>query len=391
FKFCVLLMGGTQVKTSVADFVFFARELEDLEDRDRQIELSEKDLKMLNPNTRTCPIFRTKRDAELTKRIYRRVPILVDENRREGGNPWGVKFATMFHQTNDAELFRSGKELADEGFRLEANRWIKRKEVYLPLYEAKMIQAYDHRAASVIVEAGNWMRQGQPEDTSLVEHQNAEFVVLPRFWMSQEKVDELCDGPGWMLAYKDVTSPTNQRTMIAAIVPKVGLMNSAPFMKIESKLRAPIQCCLLANLNSIAYDFVARQKVGGLHLNFFIVEQLPTFPPDRYADKCPWDKKTTLEDWISQRVLKLTCTANDMVPLAEAAKFSPKVHRWNEDERAKLRAELDAAYFILYEIKRDDVEYILSQFQGIVNEDVAHGGVGQTRRLIRQALDGLGA
>ena len=122
--------------------------------------------------------------------------------------------------------------------------------------------------------------------------------------------------------------------------------------------------CLLANLNSFAYDFVARQKVGGLHLNFFIVEQLPTLPPDAYAARCPWDKRQTLEKWISDRVLKLTCTANDMMPLAEAAGFDEKVHKWKEEERAELMAELDAAYFLLYGIKRGDVEYILSTFAG---------------------------
>ena len=75
------------------------------------ITLSPKDLKLLNPNSRTCPIFRTRRDAELTKRVYRHIPILVDQSRESGGNPWGVKFCTMFHQTNDAEHFSDGEKL----------------------------------------------------------------------------------------------------------------------------------------------------------------------------------------------------------------------------------------------------------------------------------------
>jgi hypothetical protein len=174
--------------------------------------------------------------------------------------------------------------------------------------------------------------------------------------------------------------------MIAALMPRAAVMNSAPLLRFDE--REPLrQCCFLANLNCLAYDFVARQKVGGLHLNFFIVEQLPALPPDRYAEKCPWAKRTSLEDWISERVLKLTCTANDMIPLAEAAKFTPRVYRWNEAERATLRAELDAAYFILYGIERDDVEYILSTFQGVVKEDEAHDGIGQTRKLVMDAFD----
>ncbi len=115
-------------------------------------------------------------------------------------------------------------------------------------------------------------------------------------------------------------------------------------------------------------DFVARQKVGGVHLNYFIVEQLPMFPPDFYKQKCPWNKKQTLEKWISDRVLKLTCTSNDMIPLAEAAGFKPTVHKWDNAERLDLMAELDAAYFLLYGIERNDVEYILTTFAGLRDE-----------------------
>jgi hypothetical protein len=150
--------------------------------------------------------------------------------------------------------------------------------------------------------------------------------------------------------------------MIAAFLPKVGAMNSAPLVLTGEKIGLRQACCLLANINSLAYDFVARQKVGGVHLNFFIVEQLPTLPPDAYAERCPWQKGVKLEKWISERVLKLTCTANDMRPLAEAAGFDPPVHKWKEDERALITAELDAAYFHLYGISRQDAEYILSTF-----------------------------
>jgi hypothetical protein len=289
FKFSVLLMNGRDAPHESAHFVFFAHTIEDLSDRQRQITLSPKDLKLLNPNTRTCPIFRSKRDAELTKQVYRRVPILIDRSRKDGGNPWGVRFMTMFHQTNDAEHFITGETLASTGYKLVGNRWTKASATYLPLYEAKMIQGYDHRAAGVRIEVGNWMRQGQTEDTSLVEHQNPEFVVQPRYWVDNDAVAPAAGSREWLLAYKDVTSATNQRTMIAAFVPRVAVVNSAPLILTDKPIRR--EACLLANLNSIAYDFIARQKVGGLHLNFFIVEQIPTLPPDAYDEKCPWEKK----------------------------------------------------------------------------------------------------
>jgi hypothetical protein len=380
FKFCILNFGGAFYPPSPsgrgaggegADFAFFLHSVDELEDRDRHIELSGDDIKLLNPNTRTCPIFRTKRDAEITKAIYRRVPILIDHNRSgPTGNPWGIKFSTMFHQTNDAELFREPDALKKDGFKLKGNRWVKGKQTCLPVYEAKMIQAFDHRAANVLTEKANWMRQGQTEKPSIVEYQNPEYLSLPRYWINSENVEL----PVWgSLGFKDITSPTNQRTMIAAAGPMAGYTNH--FVLIRSEMSELRQWCLLANLNSFAYDFCSRQKIGGVTLNFFIVEQLPTLPPDTYAKPCPWSrKKTTLETWISERVLQLTCTAEDMLPLAEACDFTGgsfkkeyggRLNKWDEAERAQLMAELDAAYFHLYGLGRDDAAYILSTFKGI--------------------------
>jgi hypothetical protein len=367
YKFSVLLFGGSRSKSKAADFVFFAREMADLKDEKRHIELSANDFKLFNPNTRTCPIFRSKRDANLTKYIYKRVPVLKNKTRKEGGNPWGIKFFTMFHQTNDAELFQTAEQLQADGFKRSGPVWKKRKQAFLPLYEAKMIQMFDHRAASVVTDESNWMRQGQTDKTSLVLHQNPEFTVEPRWWVDENSVDSRLqngDDPAY-ISYKDVTSSTNQRTMIAAFIPKAGVLNSAPLKLTGNDISHRTKCCLLANLNSICMDFIARQKVGGVHLNYFIVEQLPMFPPDFYAQKCPWNKRQTLEKWISDRVLKLTCTSNDMISLAEAANFEPKVYKWDPAERLDLMAELDAAFFLLYGIKRPDVGYILSTFSGV--------------------------
>ncbi|MDD4050878.1 MAG: hypothetical protein PHR28_03115, partial [candidate division Zixibacteria bacterium] len=386
FKITILLFGGKDTKAVSSDFVFFAHTMADLEDKNRHIALTPADFKLFNPNTLTCPIFRSKRDAELTKAIYRRVPVLVDNTRKEGGNPWGIKFLRMFDQTNDAELFHTADKLKVEGFKRDGSCWKKGKARFLPLYEAKMIQMYDHRAASVVVTEENWMRQGQTADTSQVQHQNPEFVVDPRWWIHADEVRKLLESAeaDGFVAYKDVTSSTNQRTMISAFIPFAGVLNSAPLMLHDKPISVRARSCLLANLNSIPFDFVARQKVGGLHLNFFIVEQLPVFAPDYYTARCPWEKRTTLEKWVSDRVLKLSCTSNDMIPLAEAAGFDPPVHKWNPEERADLMAQLDAAYFLMYGIKRDDVEYILSTFNGINGSgDTFFGGMGTTDRILK--------
>ena len=48
-----------------------------------------------NPNTATAPIFRTRRDAELTKAIYARLPVLVDKS-KPGPHvkAWPVEYPT---------------------------------------------------------------------------------------------------------------------------------------------------------------------------------------------------------------------------------------------------------------------------------------------------------
>lgn len=370
FKFSILNFGGAGAKFDEADFVFFAHGIDELQDAQRHIRLSAADMKRMNPNTKTCPVFRHRRSAEITQAVYGRVPVLIDRNRKEGGNPWGVRFVTMFHQTNDAELFLPAEELKKQRCRQDGNRWTRGKKTYLPLYEAKMVQAYDHRAASVEVVSSNWVRQGQTIEPTLVERQNPEHAALPRWWVEEDEVASACSGTRpYFLGFKDITSPTNQRTMIAAAIPWSAVTNHFVLTITEqSPLR---ESCLLANLNSMVYDFMTRQKIGGITLNFFIVEQLPTFPPDAYDAPCPWDKSRTLEEWISRRALTLSCTSNDMKPLAEACGMKPPVHKWKPDERDALLAELDAAYFLLYGIGRDDMVYMLTTFQGTRAKEAA--------------------
>jgi hypothetical protein len=396
FKFCILNFGGREATTSKADFVFFAHRVEELEDKRRHIALSGADIRLLNPNTKTCPIFRTKRDAAITKGIYQRIPVLIDHNRSgPTGNPWGIKFQTMFHQTNDAELFHEAASLKQEGYKLEGNRWRKGKRVMLPLYEAKMFRPYDHRFGTVFEKRSNWINQGQTYETTLVDHQNPEYAVLPRFWSDESVVmDRLVGETPALLAFRDITRSTDVRTFLATFLPLCGVVNTAPLITFAATRR--IETCLLACLNSLPLDYIAKQKAGHIHMNFFIVEQLPVLMPDVYSKKCPWSRRETLERWISERVLKLTCTAEDMLPLAEACGFKSgsfkseyggRLNKWDDAERAELMAELDAAFFHLYGLNRDDAEYILSTFTGIHERGTLFPDSVSTAEFILQKFD----
>lgn len=390
-KFSVLLFTGSAVRNHAADFVFFAHTMDDLRDKQRHITLAPADFRLLNPNTKTCPVFRSRRDAELTKAIYRRVPALVDVTRSRNNDPWGIKFLRMFDQTNDAELFQTADQLRAAGFKRDGPVWRKGKKEFLPLIEAKMVQMYDHRAAGVVVRKENWFRQGQTDETTTVQHQDPSYSANPRWWADANAVRERLSGglPPALLAFKNVTSPTNRRTMIAAFIPAVGVINSAPLILPNAVADQRRRACLLANLNSFALDYVARQKIGNVNLNFFLIEQFPIFPPDRYDDRCSWDKRLTLHKWVSDRVLRLTCTSNDMIPLAKAADFEPPIYKWRPEERGELMAELDAAYFILYGVERPDVDYILSTFQGTREGIPGALGTPSTAELILQHYDRL--
>lgn len=249
-----------------------------------------------------------------------------------------------------------------------------------------MVQMYDHRAASIDIKAENWLRQGQTISTSLVQHQNPEYVIEPRWWAESKEIKEsiIEYNAKALLTFKNVTSPTNTRTMIASFIPVSGVINSAPIILFKDIQNENLQSCLLANLNSFALDYVVRQKIGNVNLNFFIIEQLPMFHPDYYEKICPWDKKQSLENWISERVLKLTCVSNDMIPLAEKVRLKPKVWKWRPEERVELMAQIDAAYFILYGIDRKDVEYILSTFSGTneIDQDL-FDGLSTTNRILK--------
>ena len=80
----------------------------------------------------------------------------------------------------------------------------------------------------------------------------------------------------WTVAFKDATAPTNARTMIAALVSAQAFGNTLPILTPESTELENYKndAWLLAScLNSMAFDFVARQKVQGQHLSWYIVEQ----------------------------------------------------------------------------------------------------------------------
>ena len=188
YKFCLFTVGrGLRRTADRAEFVFFAHAVEALRDPERRFALSPEGIALLNPNTRTCPIFRSGRDSELTKAIYRRVPVLIREARDDQpeDNPWGLRFKQgLFNMTGASHLFYTRERLEAEGWKLTGNVYRKGGEEYLPLYEAKMIHQFDHRWASYRVEGGKVAALDVPRQKK----EDSSFTVLPRYWVEAREV-----------------------------------------------------------------------------------------------------------------------------------------------------------------------------------------------------------
>lgn len=384
--FCLLTVTGSlRLHKLGATFAFFAQRVEDLGDDERRFTLTAPDIVLLNPNTRTCPIFRSRRDAELTKAIYRQVPVLIAEG-LDGyqQNPWGIRFKQgLFNMTIDSGLFRTREQLEADDWRLENNIFRKAGKQYLPLYEAKMIHHFTHRWATY---------EGlDTREMASLELADPYRSALPRYWVPAIEVETRLAGRwdrGWLLGFRDICRSTDERTVIATILPKVGVGHTTPIMILQPS-SSWLAACLLANLTSCLLDYIARQKVGGIHLTYSYLNQFPILPPETYFRDVPWRSGGSLRDWLAPRVLELVFTTWDLEPFARDLGYSGAPFGWDEERRFRLRCELDAAYFHLYGIGRDNADYVLETFPIVRRKDEARYGEYRTKRVILEIYDAM--
>ncbi|MXZ78425.1 MAG: N-6 DNA methylase [Acidimicrobiia bacterium] len=379
-KFCLLTLTGTSSPVEQAIFSFFAHETADLDDPERAFALDSEDFATLNPNTKTCPVFRTRRDAELTKSIYRRVPSFVVEDDPEG-NPWNISYQCMFHMSNDSHLFRDREALEAENWTLDGNQFLRpladqKCERYLPLYEGKMATFYDHRAAHVVKSSTAIHRQNQPRYLTSEEKSNPSVVAIPLYWVHDSHVnDRSGENPGWLLGFSDITSVTNERTMVCSALPVTAVGNSEPLVRTTV---APH--LLLCVLSSYAFDYVVRQKIGGTHMNLIYLKQLPVLPLELI--KCH-------ERHISPAMMELVYTAWDMKPFADSLGYDGPPFSWNDERRVLIRSELDALMFHLYGINRADAAYMVDTFPIVRRKDKERYGEFRTKNLILESYDAM--
>ncbi len=501
YKFCLLVLAGSDSPVPEAEFAFFLHQAEQLKEAERRFTLSPDNFSLFNPNTRTCPIFRTRRDMEVARKMYQRAGVFWQEavGAQPEDNPWGVSFMQMFNMTSDSGLFRTRADMEADGWELEGNIFAKNEERSLPLYEAKLFHQYDHRFATFEGASDRDIRNGNARPMTRDERADPRSAAIPRYWVPEPEVAQRLDNkaqdvyghspnrrtaeppnrrtaepfsgfsigwpatrsqedhqrhereneclrhdPGcgterlwhyrrcWLIVFRDISSPTNQRTTILAVARDAAMSNKAPVLDIDYRnwlwvfrgitnstnertfladhlprsgvgnsapavdhknARAVASALVLANMNSLPLDWAARFSVGGVNMNFFIVKQLPVLPPEQYLNEAAAGQRYV--ELVVPRALELTYTSHDLAGFAADLGFEGPPFPWNEDRRHRLRSELDAIFARMYGLNRPDLEWILdaqppsASFPALKKNELKQFGEYRTQRYVLQAFHQL--
>ena len=192
YKFCLLTLTGTGRPCPQAEFAFFLHQTEQLGEPVRRFSLTAEDFVLFNPNTRSCPIFRTRRDMEIARKMYRRAGVLWKDamGLQTEVNPWGITFQRMFDMSNDSDLFHTREQLMEEGWELRGNVFVRGEERQLPMYEAKLIHQYDHRFATFDGVSADGIRKGNTRPLTSVDKADPQSVVIPPLLDSRKRSEK---------------------------------------------------------------------------------------------------------------------------------------------------------------------------------------------------------
>ncbi|RKS79493.1 N-6 DNA methylase [Actinomadura pelletieri DSM 43383] len=392
YKFCLLSLVGRSASESAARFAFFMQNPAELDDANKVFTLTPDEINLINPNTGTLPIFRTRRDANLTLAIHRHLPLLNKEGEKSEDR-WHIDFKYLFRSANDGDVFRTRQELEDEGWSLQGNVFAKSGKRMLPMYEGKMAHHFDHRYNS-FYGTGNEDR----ERLAPTKKQDPATVAYPRYWIGEGPISSVRRSKqvevsgvtqrlrqvnwerDWLCGWRDVCRTTDERTAISAFIPRAAVGHKFPLMLVHEP--AELVAALIATQSSLVFDYVSRQKVGGPAMSLFIWKQLPVPSPLALSVHTPF---------ITPRVLELVYTAYDMAALARDLGDQGEPFVWSEERRVQIRAELDAYFLHLYDIDREDAEHILETFQtefgGLKKNEIAKYGTYRTKDLVLSEYD----
>ena len=414
-NFCLLSVGKAKESTHDVNGGFYLTRIDHMLDPRRIYTLKTDDFARLNPNTKTCPVFRTSRDAKLTAKIYRNSTILYNEI--TGDNPWNVKFGSMFNMSTDSYLFRTYAQLTAQGATLKGNTFTTIDgEIYVPLYEGKMIWHYNHHF-------GSWPTEGERPNSintpSEDELGNPDSCIMPWYWVPLAAVkDRLVkyDKDGnvvwewkhkWLFAFRDIARGVDMRTFIIASIPDAkGVGHTATLLYAERGCMPGAS--LYGMMSSLIFDYTTRQKIGGTHVSISFVKQFPVLTPDQIPSTMQWQivKRVAelcyfnhdMDGWASELWEEMSEEQRSELPQLGA--HQPWVY--NPERRAILQAELDAIFAHLYGLNTEDLRYILDPEdicgKGCINEtfrvlkdnEIRQYGEYRTKRLVLEAWNKFG-
>ena len=406
-RFAVVAIG----RAASGDFFFYARRASDLRDRSRHFTLDTNDFAALNPNTRTCPMFRSSADAELNKYLYRRNGVLWDESKPDG-NSWNLSFMQgLFNMASDSDLFRTRAEMEAGDQTLTGNTWDGPLGKFLPLVEAKMVNHFDHRFSTYEGATQANYNKGFLPKLDAHAHADPGCLAQPDYWISDRDVKDRLgerEGHRWLVGWRDICKATDQRTMITALMPVAAIGHTMPLLFCPHDF--PTFLALYACTTTFAADYLIRQKTGGSHLTYSILKQTAFPDPNQFLQKAGWAPADTVAAWLLPRIVELTYTAWDLEPFGVDCGHAGPPFVWDEERRFLLRAELDAAFFHLYlstpdewsrnasdalksalPTPRDAVCHIMETFPIVKKKDLESFGTYRTKDTILEIYDEMAA
>ncbi|WP_409484298.1 Eco57I restriction-modification methylase domain-containing protein [Arsenicicoccus dermatophilus] len=388
FRFAVTSMSGGVRITNVA-LAFYTRYVRDV--IARRFIVAPTEIQMLNPNTGTLPVFRTRRDADITLGCYRRHPVLI----RDGeANHWNLTFVRLFDMANDSAVFRTEVDCERTGGKYDGWGWDAPGGTYQPLYEAKMLAHWNNRHATYEGATQAQLNKGTLPRLSAEQLDDPAADVLPRYWVDAREVAEAVPSwwdRDWLFGWRDIAGASNIRTFICSALPRSAVGHKFLLAFPLQPTHGPL---LQAVWSSFIFDYLSRQKVSGASMTYTTLRQLAS-PVSSDFMRAPSWSDGTLDEFMRARVLELTYTSHRMAGYARDAMAQPEEgavgepFRWLPDRRAQLQAEVDAAMLHVYGLDREEAEHVLDSFFVVRKTEEREFGEFRTKRLVLAAYDAM--
>lgn len=258
----------------------------------------------------------------------------------------------------------------------EADAWLREngvEDIALPLYEGRMIGQFDFSQKGWVSGKGRsaewreipWERkQIEPQflmsadvfRSELLERHHRDYPEYSntsekenedRRWQRYLSINFWSHNYTCRVAFMDVTSATNTRTVIASSVPFAPCGNKVPI------LESGLSMFLPGLMSSFAVDFEARRRLTGLTLNYFILSEigLPIKAPDIAAIK-----HLTLVLSACDRLFAPAWLQIDYPLGGQSLRVSWAL---TQHERTRRKCMLDALLFSLFGLDLEDVVFVL--------------------------------